>query len=104
MAFYNKRGASERTFDVMNNDFGWSRLPCSFLSENTAYMILTGIIANFYRCLIGLYSEGIAWLKPTWRLKKFIFRFISVPAKWIRSGRRNILKLYTDKDYPAALE
>ena len=104
VAFYNKRGASERTFDVMNNDFGWSRLPCSFLSENTAYMILTGIIANFYRCPIGLYSEGIAWLKPTWRLKKFIFRFISVPAKWIRSGRRNILKLYTDKDYPAALE
>lgn len=101
VAFYNKRGDS---VDVMGNDFGWSRLPCSFLSENTAFMILTAIIAGSYRYLIGLYSESIRWLKPTFRLKKFIFRFISVPAKWIRSGRRNILKLYTTKDYSPLLE
>lgn len=104
IAFYNKRGTSERLFDVMNNDFGWSKLPCSFLSENTAFMIIMAIIANFYRYIIGLYSRHIAWLKPTYRLKKFIFRFITVPAKWIRSGRRNILKLYTDKDYELLLE
>lgn len=104
VAFYNKRGASERTFDVMGNDFGWSKLPCSFLSENTAFMILTAIIAGSYRYLIGRYSKSIPWLKPTFRLKKFIFRFISVPAKWIRSGRRAILKLYTHKDYGLLLE
>lgn len=104
VAFYNKRGGSERTFDVMNNDFSWSRLPGSFLSENTAFMILTGIIANFYRFIIGTYSQSIGWLKATFRLKKFIFRFISVPAKWIRSGRREILKLYTEKDYSPLLE
>lgn len=102
--FYNKRGASERVFDVMGNDFSWSRLPCSFLSENTAFMILTAIIANFYRYIIGLYSQRLGWLKATYRLKKFIFRFISVPAKWIRSGRRNILKLYTHKNYELLLE
>jgi len=28
-SFYNKRGSSEKTFDVMNNDFGWSKLPGS---------------------------------------------------------------------------
>jgi len=104
VAFYNKRGGSERVFDVMNNDFGWSKLPCSFLSENTAFMILTAIIANVYRYIISLYSESIPWLKATWRLKKFIFRFITVPAKWIRSGRQNILKLYTHKDYQLLLE
>ncbi|MDZ7689783.1 MAG: transposase [Balneolaceae bacterium] len=54
VAFYNGRGASERLFDVMGNDFGWSKLPCSLLSHNTAFMILTGIIANFYRYLIEL--------------------------------------------------
>jgi len=102
--FYNRRGASERVFDVMGNDFSWSRLPCSFLSENTAFMILTAIIANFYRYILGLYSQRIPWLKATYRLKKFIFRFISVPAKWIRSGRRNILKLYTHKNYEVLLE
>lgn len=104
VAFYNKRGDSERIFDVMNNDFGWSRLPCSLLSENTAFMILTAIIANFYRYLIGTYSESIRWLKATFRLKKFIFRFITVPAKWIRTGRRYVLKLYTHKDYSPLLE
>lgn len=104
VAFYNGRGASERLFDEMGNDFGWAKLPCSLLSENTAFMILTAIIANFYRYIIGLYSESIRWLKTTFRLKKFIFRFITVPAKWIRSGRRDILKLYTDKDYDPLLE
>lgn len=104
VAFYNKRGDSERTFDVMNNDFGWSKLPCSFLSENTAFMILTSIIANFYRYIIGLYSESIPWLKATFRLKKFIFRFITVAAKWIKTGRRYVLKLYTHKNYSPLLE
>jgi len=104
VAFYNKRGDSERLFDVMGNDFGWKKLPCSFLSENTSFMILTAIIANFYRYLIGTYAESIRWLKPTYRLKKFIFRFITVPAKWIRSARQNILKLYTCKDYQVLLE
>ena len=88
----------------MNNDFGWSKLPCSFLSENTAFMILSAIIANFYRYIIGTYSQSIRWLKATYRLKKFIFRFISVPAKWIKTGRRHVLKLYTSKDYSPLLE
>lgn len=104
VSFYNRRGASERIFDQMNNDFGWSRLPCSFLSENTAFMILTGIIANFYRYILGLYSQRLGWLEATYRLKKFIFRFISVPAKWIKTGRRHVLKLYTEKVYRPLLE
>lgn len=104
VGFYNKRGAAERIFDVMGNDFGWSKLPCSFLSENTAFMILTAIIANFYRYIIGAYSKSIRWLKPTFRLKKFIFRFITVAAKWIKTGRRYVLKLYTHKDYSPLLE
>lgn len=104
VAFYNKRGASERLFDVMGNDFSWSRLPCSFLSQNTAFMILAGIIANFYRYLIGEYAQKLSWLKPTYRLKKFIFRFISVPAKWIKTGRQHVLKLFTHKKYERLLE
>ena len=99
VAFYNKRGSSERVFDVMNNDFSWSKLTCSFLCENTAFMILTAMCANFYRYIITLYSKSIPWLKPSFRLKKFIFRFITVPAKWVNSSRKDILKLYTSKDY-----
>lgn len=104
VAFYNQRGAAERVFDQMNNDFGWSRLPCSLLAQNTAFMIITALIANFYHWLMGRYAQEFKGLKATDRLKKFIFRFVTVPAKWIRSGRQSILKLYTDKDYSCLLE
>lgn len=97
--FYNQRGASERTFDVMNNDFGWKNLPCSFLNENTAYMIMTAMYANLYQFIIERFSSKLSWLKENFRLKKFIFRFINVAAKWIRTGRQYVLKLFTHKDY-----
>jgi uncharacterized protein Veg len=103
VAFYNARGESERIFDVMNNDFGWAKMPCSFLSENTAFMIMTAIYANFYRYLVGEYSKKLSWLKPSYRLKKFIFRFITVAGKWIKTGRGHVLKLYTQKDYSPLL-
>lgn len=103
VAFYNARGESERLFDVMNNDFGWAKMPCSFLSENTAFMIMTAIYANFYRYLVCEYSKKLGWLKPNYRLKKFIFRFITVAGKWIKTGRNHVLKLYTRKDYSPLL-
>jgi hypothetical protein len=69
----NKRGGNECCFDVMGNNFGWLRLPCLFLSENTAFMTLTAITANFYRYIISLYPKSIRWLKDTFRLKKIHF-------------------------------
>jgi hypothetical protein len=33
--FYNQRGGKERIFDEMNSGFGWSRLPKSFMAENS---------------------------------------------------------------------
>jgi len=99
VSFYNKRGSSERTFDAMNNDFGWGNLPFSFLNQNTAFMIITALYANFYRYMITCFSKKLSWLKENYRLKKFVFRFVTVAANWIRKGRQNILKLYTNKDY-----
>lgn len=104
IAFYNQRGESERLFDVMNNDFGWANLPCSKLSENTSFMIMTALYRNFYQYVITSFSAKLNWLKPNFRLKKFIFRFITVAAKWIKTGRRYVLKLYTQKDYTPLLE
>ena len=43
--------------------------------------------------------EKVEPLKKTSRLKAFILHFISVPAKWIRTGRQNVLNLYTHKAY-----
>lgn len=99
VSFYNQRGSAERTFDAMNNDFGWSKLPCSFLNENTSFMIMTALYANLYQFILSRFSEKLSWVQDNFRLKKFIFRFITVAAKWIKTGRQYVLKLYTDKDY-----
>ena len=99
IVFYNARGESEKNFDIQNNDFGWAHLPFSFLAENMVFMLVTAMLKNFYLYLIRHISEKVEPLKKTSRLKAFILHFISVPAKWIRTGRQNVLNLYTHKAY-----
>ena len=102
--FYNKRGGSEKIFDEMNNDFGWGSLPFSFLEENTVYMLITAMCRNFYLYILEKISKKIRFIENTFRLKKFIFRFVVVPYKWIKKGSEKTLKLFTDKTYHLALE
>ena len=97
--FYNARGESDKNFDIQNNDFGWAHLPFSFLGENMVFMLITAMLKNFYMYLIRDISEKVKPLKKTSRLKAFILHFISVPAKWIRTERQNVLNLYTHKAY-----
>ena len=97
--YYNARGTTEKIFDEMNNDFGWKKLPFSFLNQNTAFMIITAIIKNFYNYMVKIVAEKFEDIKPTTRLKRFVFRFISVAGKWVYQGRTYILKLFTDKPY-----
>ena len=94
--FYNLRGGKERIFDDMNNGFGWARLPKSFMAENTVFLLLTAIIRNFYNLLMGRLDTKAFGLKKTSRIKAFVFKFISVPAKWIRTARHYELNIYTD--------
>lgn len=101
--YYNQRGASEKIFDVMNNDFGWKHLPFSFLNENGAFMIITSMIKNFYDYFIAIVSEIFDGLNPNSRLKRFVFRFINVAGKWMYQGRQWILKLYTAQPYDELL-
>ena len=98
--FYNQRGASERTFDMQNNDFGWKHLPFSFMKENTVFMILTALIRNFYVWLVGKIAANKAFgLEATSRVKKFVFRFVQVPFRWVFRGRQWHLQLYTSRPY-----
>jgi hypothetical protein len=101
--YYNQRGSSEKIFDVMNNDFGWKHLPCSFMSENTVFLILMAMAKNFYNYFVAKVATVFEDIKPTSRLKHFIFRFISVAGKWVYTSRQWILKLYTSKPYEALL-
>lgn len=102
--YYNQRGGSEKIFDQMNNDFGWSKLPFSFLEENTVYMLITAMCRNFYLYFLEKISSKISFIENTFRLKKFIFRFVVVPYKWIKKGGQKTLKLFTDKPYNLVLE
>jgi hypothetical protein len=57
-----------------------------------------------FHYLTSFISKQLDFIKPNFRLKKFIYRFMVVPAKWIRRGRQDILKLYTDKKYHLLLD
>ena len=35
-------------------------------------------------------------LRATSRIKTFVFKFTSVPAKWIKTSRRYVLNIYSD--------
>ena len=92
--YYNQRGAIEKEFDVLKNDFGWKKLPFSKLEQNLVYLQLTAICRNFYHYIINLFSKKFFGLQPNYRIKKFIFRFICIPAKWVKTARQFKLKIY----------
>ena len=33
------------------------------------------------------------------RVKRFVFRFVTVPAKWVRIARQNVLNIYSERPY-----
>ena len=102
--FYNKRGSKERIFDEMNNGFGWSHLPKSFMSQNAAFLLLTALIYNFYKYIFSKLKVSDFGLKPTSRIKTFVFKFVSVAAKWIKAARQNVLNIYTSNQAYAKLD
>lgn len=94
--FYNLRGGKERIFDDMNNGFGWKRLPKSFMSENTVYLLMTALIRIFYKTVIRTINVKDFNLSVTSRIKTFVFKYISVPAKWVKTSGEYRLNIYTE--------
>jgi len=92
--FYNQRGAIEREFDILKNDFGWKNLPFSKLEQNTVFLLFTAMCRNLYDYIIQKFSKRYQNLKVNFRIKKFIFRFICIPAKWIKHARSKQLRIY----------
>jgi hypothetical protein len=45
--------------------------------------------------LIGVFSQRCKFLAPKHRLKRFIFWFVCITAKVKRTGRRQVVKLFT---------
>lgn len=92
--FYNQRGKIEREFDALKNDFGWGNLPFSNLEHNTVFLLFSAICKNLYTHIIKEFSKKVKGLKAHFRIKKFIFRFICTPAKWVKNARCWKLRIY----------
>lgn len=63
------------------------------------FLIATAILKNFYLHILDVIGERVKGLDKTARLKRFLRMFVIVPAKWIQSGRRNLLNLYTKRQF-----
>ena len=50
---------------------------------------------NLVVCRIE-YHRALLLQQTTSRIKTFVFKFISVPAKWIKTSRRHVLNIYSD--------
>lgn len=97
--FYNQRGKQEKIFDEMDNDFGWKALPKSFMNENTVFLLITAMIKNFFNFIVAKDEMRKFGIKENARIKQLIFKFISVPAKWIRTSGQHILNIYSNRPY-----
>ncbi len=100
LSFYNMRGAIERNFDDLKNNFNWHHLPFSFLNENTVFMIISAIVSIIYQYLIGKFSKKLDFVNGTDRLKNFIYHFITCSAI-LSDGQ---LQMFTDRDYCPLME
>ena len=74
------------------------------MAENTVFLLLKALIRNFYRSLMGRLDTKVFRLKKTSRIKAFVFKSISILAKWIRTARHYELNVYTlNKSYQTPL-
>ena len=96
---YDAKPTYKKFFYDMNNGLGWNRLPKSFMAQNTVFLLMTAIIRNFYKAIMQRLKTHEFGLRATSRIKTFVFKFISVPAKWIKTSRRHVLNLLLRQQY-----
>ena len=66
----------------------------------SVFLLITAMAANFYRYIVALPLMAVLFgIKATDRVKSFLFRFIAVPAKWVRTERQYKLNIYSPKPY-----
>lgn len=95
--FYNQRGDSERNFDILNNDFNCNRLPFSFLNANMVYLFAAAISFTLFEWIKRIFFGKGAIKNTAMRCKKFLFDFMILPAKWIKTARQWVYKIFTTR-------
>lgn len=61
-----------------------------------------GVVIARFRADCGSFSKEIVRIVDK-RAESLHLAFVSVPAKWVRTGRQNVLNLYTNKAYYAEI-
>jgi len=98
--FYNQRGCDgEHHFKELDYDFGWNKLPFDNFEMNTIYLYATVIAYLLFNIFKHHYAPKTTLVKTSMRLKNFILHFVTLTAKWIKTGRRHVLKIFTTQDY-----
>lgn len=59
------------------------------------FLLFTAMLKNFYLYLLGKVCGVFPGIDMKSRLKRFVFAFITVPAKWVRVARQWVLNIYT---------
>ena len=96
--FYNQRGDSERNFDILNNDFNCNRLPFSYLNANVVYLFAAAISFTLFEWVKQIFFKKGAIANTSMRCKRFLFDFMILPAKWIKTARQWIYKIFTTRN------
>ena len=100
LKFYNQRGCQgEHHFKELDHDFNWNKLPFDTIEMNTIYMYATLVAYQLFNASKQFLSRRLSFVNVEMRLKNFILHFVTLPARWIKSGRRQILKIFTTRDY-----
>lgn len=102
---YNQRGCDgEHHFKELDEDFCWNKLPFNNFGLNTIYLYATAVAYLLFVYIKQKYSAVLNFVDSSMRLKNFILHFVTLTAKWIKSGRRWILKIFTVKNYMPVFE
>jgi len=98
--FYNQRGCEgEHHFKELDHDFGWNKLPFDNMAMNTIYMYTTTIAYLLFNIYKLRYATKTIFVNTKMRLKNFVLHFVTLTAKWIKTGRQHVLQIFTSKDY-----
>jgi hypothetical protein len=83
VTFHNARGAVERCYDSLKNNFGFRLPPFSNMNENSVFMLIAALTNNVYQALISRVSKKFKKLSPVSRLRDFIQYFMTVSLEII---------------------
>lgn len=103
--FYNQRGCQgEHHFKELDYDFSWNKLPFNSFQLNTIYLYATAIAYILFQYVKQKYAGVVSFVNNAMQLKNFILHFVTLTARWIKTGRQWVLKIFTTKNYVPAFE